>query len=368
MASLIYSLLPALAVADGAVLESVDGDRTVVVYTAGRPRMAQAGDKIQNWDVVQTSKLSAAKLRYPDHSLVVVGRDTKFEVLPNSNGTQYNQLDWGQVRAQVEKTKGAPQSERPRFTIRTKTATMGVRGTDFVAGFDAGTGQSSLHTIEGTVDIARSESQVMSWQGVPVSAGQQVNLGDGLAPPAVGQFSPATYEQEVKASHPELVAMADVRGSAAEADVATDAVKAPAEMSRSEVKQLAAAPSGESALQLLSFRVGGVSLMADGQIFYTTGGLAWNPRIRIGRGDSIELLAGGYLLKNGLTSNTFPALKGCALGHFALAGPLHVEGGGGVEAWLTDSNGAWIAPSRWATWSGSFKVSSGWTGPMRAPP
>src|SRR4051812_28801682 len=115
---------PAAHASDRLTLESVDGDQVVVIVDGrtGQSRPAKKGEELHYWDVIQTSRRAAAKIRYGDGSLVLVGRDTKFTLQPKEEGTQYNSLEWGQVRAQVEKTRAAPDPKaKPRFVIRTKS-------------------------------------------------------------------------------------------------------------------------------------------------------------------------------------------------------------------------------------------------------
>jgi hypothetical protein len=310
-------------------LESLEGDQAVIV-TDGKtlePHPAAQGEELHFWDVIQTSKRAAAKIRYPDGSLLAVGRDTKFTIQPKDEGTQYNRLDWGQVRAQVVPDGIAKSSDLnaktpPRFIIRTRTAVMGVRGTDFVAGFDPGSAASSLHTIEGSVDIGSSESAVMAWKGTPVNAGQTASMDSLSASPTVAAFKPEEYKAQMQSAQPELSKIPDRAESAT-----TSSTLIPPK------------PGEESWLSLLSFRVGSVSILQNAKLQYTNIGLSWNPVARVLGILSIRGHAGGTRIKNASTGNQFPVVKLGVLADFDLPLALHAELGGGQMIWVTDTIG-----------------------------
>jgi ferric-dicitrate binding protein FerR (iron transport regulator) len=327
--------------ADDLILESVEGDRVVIV-TDGKtlePRQGKAGDRLSFWDVIQTSKRAAAKVRYPDGSLLVVGRDTKFTIQPKSEGTQYNQLDWGQVRAQVtpeKEAKAEAKAKKPRFVIRTKTAVMGVRGTDFVAGFDAASSQLSLHTLEGAVDVASSESQLMAWQGTQVNAGQALTWGESAEVPATSAFKPAELKQRIQAEQPELGTVPD---RPAGDEPAEDASKPTTPTPSPSPSPKPPEPEPESRLSLLSFRIGALSILQASKIRYTNATVSWNPVVRVISQLSIRGHLGGTRLKNAETGQSFPVAKiGVLLAADLFAG-IHLEAGLGQVTWDTDTQG-----------------------------
>jgi hypothetical protein len=336
-------------------VDAVFGDGVVLIYTETpdgiQPRPARKGDSLQDWDVIQTSRQAAVRIRYPDGSLVVVGRDTKFTVQPDQEGTRFNQLDWGQVRAQVEKESGRDPKAPPRFLIRTKAATMGVRGTDFVAGYDAMTGQAELHTIEGSVMIGEKEADVMSWKGMPVTAGHEINVGaGGNGAWAASDFSPEQYKDKIKGEQPELAALADRPGAGGEERQPASLQEQPGAMPTSTASPLvpATAPAEhqESALQLMRFRLGAVSILqsnsASSGIQYTTFAPSWNPSLRMFGDFSVVGHAGGYLVKDGSTGASVPVGKGGGFVDWGGLGQIHLEAGGGLEGLKTDTEGTFV--------------------------
>ena len=328
---LLCMLLVSTAFADAkfVIVESLAGDG--VVFELGvekEPKRLSLGNHIPFWDSVQTSSRSAVKIRYSDGSIVVVGRDTKFQVLPKQEGTQYNKLDWGQVRAQVEKEDKPDPAKPPRFVIRTKTATMGVRGTDFMVGFDAASGTSELHTIEGVVDLAHQESQVMGGHGVPVTAGQQASLGEALSvPPAPKAFNTQTFVAQVAAAEPEMAKLAVPRdpnrpgGSSSFDRSAFDVSDDPADVR----------------LRLLDFRTGVVGVFQDSGGWALSPMLSWNPKLRIMGSLAVRGHLGGFAVKRVANSSILPVFKGGLLLGIGFLGAMDVEAGILVEKWVSGS-------------------------------
>ncbi|MGK5085667.1 FecR family protein [Bdellovibrionota bacterium FG-1] len=340
------------AASESVHVESLAGDGVVFAISAEAPprRLAQ-GDDVPFWQSVQTSSRSAARIKYPDDSIIIVGRDTKFQVLPKLEGTQFNQLDWGQVRAQIEKeTKPDPKAP-PRFVIRTKTATMGVRGTEFVAGFDAASGSSQLHTLEGVVEFAKDEGQVMSWKGTPVAAGQQATIGATMDVPAPEPYNPKAYLEEMKASQPEIDSLVQLPKNGGKSGGAPGGASDDPDPSHgSEVsQQTPKSPEkeipSEPRLQLLQFRVGamGVFQGSGGQFFSPLA--SFNPSLRLLGPLSIRAYLGGFLLKRQTTGESFIVPRAGLLLALGLPGPLEVEAGALYERWAVPGSDVYDGPA-----------------------
>lgn len=100
---------------------------------SGSLRPARAGDPLKAGDVVNTSSNGKVKLLMKDKSIVDLGPSALFKVDHfAANGGTDRQVDvsmmYGTMRTAVtQKITG-----QGRFKVRTPTATMGVRGTEFV--------------------------------------------------------------------------------------------------------------------------------------------------------------------------------------------------------------------------------------------
>src|SRR5690606_12059856 len=111
----------------GSVLLRKDGKE------AGAPHQLKPGDQVRQGDVINTSSDGKAKLLLQDRTIVDVGSSALFHVskFAKNNGEDRDvelSMKYGTVRANVTRkldTKG-------KFRVRTPSATMGVRGTQFV--------------------------------------------------------------------------------------------------------------------------------------------------------------------------------------------------------------------------------------------
>lgn len=146
------------------------------------------GDKLKKGSILNTGSNGSVKLLMTDKTIIDLGPSSLFKVneyqLNNTADRKVDvSVDYGQVRASVNQ-KVNP--EKGKFTIRTKAATMGVRGTEFVvnAGLPPGTGpaakpQTSITVMEGTVEVAGGGG---GGSPVRVSQGMQLQQTTGGAP------------------------------------------------------------------------------------------------------------------------------------------------------------------------------------------
>jgi len=95
------------------------------------------GDQIEKGTVINTASNGNAKILMSDKTIMDLGASTLFKVDEYQlNSTEDRKitmsLPYGKMRAAV----GNPVGAKGRFTIRTRSATMGVRGTEFVVATD----------------------------------------------------------------------------------------------------------------------------------------------------------------------------------------------------------------------------------------
>ena len=89
----------------------------------------------------------------------------------------------GMARARVQKLAQGAKSDAPKFILKTKSATMGVRGTDFLGVVTPVLGEAEIIVFEGNVDFA-STSDVKDVKHVP--AGHWGGIG--------GRFGAKTHD------------------------------------------------------------------------------------------------------------------------------------------------------------------------------
>ncbi len=163
------------------------------------------GDKFGESTIINTGSNGAVKLLMTDKTIVDLGPSSLFKVTEyklnqGSDRKVDVSLDYGQIRASVNQ----PVAEKGKFTIRTKAATMGVRGTEFVvsaalppkAGEPVPSTQTQVTVIKGRVDV--SDLKTPNIAPVQVKAGMQFQKASLDATAKVSQLD-AKQIQAVKA-------------------------------------------------------------------------------------------------------------------------------------------------------------------------
>jgi hypothetical protein len=160
----------------------------------GAPRPLKPGDPIREGDVINTSSDGKAKLLMQDRTILDVGSSALFHVKKFSkNGGENRDVDlsmmYGSVRANVTKKLDA----KGKFRIRTPSATMGVRGTQFivVSGLEGAPVAQVAQVETGRAPQAPPKTEVVVIDGkVEVKASAPV--------PAAGERAPASLRAAEK--------------------------------------------------------------------------------------------------------------------------------------------------------------------------
>jgi hypothetical protein len=69
--------------ADKPLIESIEGDKVVVVKTPQGNRVGMRGTEINFGDRIKTGPFASAKILYPDGSKLLIGKATEMAVLEN---------------------------------------------------------------------------------------------------------------------------------------------------------------------------------------------------------------------------------------------------------------------------------------------
>lgn len=143
-------------------------------------------DVVQPGTTVKTEAKSFVKLLFSDQTQMNIGPDTTLKLEQTRAGDpSLVNLVGGQIRAKVTKdllkTQGGETKEK--MVIKTKTAAMGIRGTDFNVSFNQQNNVTALITFEGNVAMVRTEAGQN-----PMEALQQT---DKVQSVGAGQFSGA---------------------------------------------------------------------------------------------------------------------------------------------------------------------------------
>ena len=127
---------PALAAEVGLVKVS---HGTVAIERAGARLPAAVGTAVQASDVIVTGADGAAGITFTDNSLVSVGPDSRFAIdkYAFDNTTYAGRFEGTLSQGRLAAVSGKMVKQSPEsMKIRTPSAVMGVRGTEFVVQVD----------------------------------------------------------------------------------------------------------------------------------------------------------------------------------------------------------------------------------------
>ena len=162
---------------EGATSARTPCTRACTTPWPGRPRGRPGGEK---GNILRTQPGAKARVIYDNGDQFHVAPGTALSIKwDHDSGTAKAEmsLSYGGVRGVI--AKGGPHS---KFTIRTRTAVMGVRGTDFFIGVDRVTGATETATLRGSVAVASAATP----DAVPVEvkAGEAASVAQPPPAPA----------------------------------------------------------------------------------------------------------------------------------------------------------------------------------------
>ena len=124
--------------------------------------LVNVGDKLGEDTSVLTGPKSFVQIKFIDKTELKMGPESKIvisEMKPESTGGIISLLK-GRIRAEVEKAnKDEDQASKNKFYIRTRTAALGVRGTDFQTIYNPDNRMTSLLTYKGAVAMTKVDEQ-----------------------------------------------------------------------------------------------------------------------------------------------------------------------------------------------------------------
>jgi hypothetical protein len=196
------------ALAGDGVFMVVKGDIRVQSKASGEVK-AKVGSKVTEGDIVIAGPDSRAKIVMVDKNVLNISPDTKiviekykFDQAKDEKNVSLNVL-YGKVRSTVNQKYDG---EKNSFNIKTPSAVAGVRGTDFITGFNPTTNSSKIVTFEGQVLTGSGmDASGKILNAVAVNPGQftVATAGAPPAPPAaVPKAELASLNNETKADSP----------------------------------------------------------------------------------------------------------------------------------------------------------------------
>ncbi len=166
-------------------------ERTRLLRKPGAKMVLHAKDR------VQTGKDTSVKIKIRGKpEIIELSSRSFFRMGKITRQTSSISLLTGKARFKIQ-GKLKRKSKKKRFQIRTVTALVGVRGTDFVVG--ASNTQTSLLTISGTVSVAPVSMPDIE---IEVPANQASTVQQDSTPTAPVEVAPKMREQILKADSP----------------------------------------------------------------------------------------------------------------------------------------------------------------------
>lgn len=168
---------------------------------------AKVGSRILPGESVVSGADSRAKIVMSDRNVINVSPGTKLKIEKYENdaktgvkNVEINLIE-GKVRNNVEQKYD---DEKSKFQIKTPTAVAGVRGTQFVTGYNPSTQMTSIVTLKGAVTVAPILPGGGVGAAVVVTKGQSSNVtptGGAEAPKAVPKEELNKVDKESTASN-----------------------------------------------------------------------------------------------------------------------------------------------------------------------
>ena len=153
--------------------------------------VAKTGDKMEQGNILRTAPGAKAQIIFNNGDQFNVGSATAFRIFWDKDAKTANtrmDLAYGKVRGIVE--KGGPRSH---FHLRTTTATMGVRGTDFFVAGGGPDGGTEISIIRGAVEVTSNEVHA---KPIQVQSGFSVSLAKTTEPKlALSELRKTTQEE-----------------------------------------------------------------------------------------------------------------------------------------------------------------------------
>ncbi|EPZ49920.1 sigma factor regulatory protein, FecR/PupR family [Bacteriovorax sp. BAL6_X] len=132
--------------------------RGKVFYSQTKKPLAK-GDWVPEGAKITTKARSFVKLLFIDKSNLTLGANSEVEVeqFPKKKAGIINLIN-GQLRSKVSKNYLQIDKKKSKLFIKTKTAAMGVRGTDFQVNYNPANNNTTLITFEGAVAMGSLSS------------------------------------------------------------------------------------------------------------------------------------------------------------------------------------------------------------------
>ncbi len=144
-----------------ATVSKLRGKASVLSPGDVNAHVLKINDKLSEDASIVTYKGSFVRIKFEDGSTASLGPNSKLIVTKMDNqGAGIITLLKGQLRSKVSPQKS--KKEKHKFLVRTKSAALGVRGTEFQTIYNPENNVTNLLTYEGEVAIKKGEHKILS--------------------------------------------------------------------------------------------------------------------------------------------------------------------------------------------------------------
>lgn len=151
-----YSTESLAALKEIAEVVKIRGSVTKLLPGSIEASKLELGEKLPEDTSIVTGAKSFVKIRLVDKSELNVGPESKIVISEvDAASVGIVSLLKGRIRTQVEKSMNSKDNSANKFFIRTRTAALGVRGTDFQTIYNPDNKLTSLLTYTGSVAMAK---------------------------------------------------------------------------------------------------------------------------------------------------------------------------------------------------------------------
>ncbi|OFZ01754.1 MAG: hypothetical protein A2Z97_07470 [Bdellovibrionales bacterium GWB1_52_6] len=158
-------------------LQKDDGDPRPRALFQGeyyRVQEVKVGDRINQGNILRTALNGKARVVFDNGDQFHVGPGTSYRIFWDADSAKTNtrlNLVYGKLRGVI--AKGGPRS---RLQVKTKAATMGVRGTEFFIAENGLDGETEISIIRGSVQVQSSANQT---KPIELKSGFSANIATG---------------------------------------------------------------------------------------------------------------------------------------------------------------------------------------------
>ncbi len=194
-----------MAAEQNPIIEQVEKDVQVLTEAGMKP--AKTGMALKYGQKIVTGEKSHAIIVYPNGSKIWIYPVSLFFLKPpvvktiGAEPAQVTELERGRIRADIKKEN--PNAKSIRYFVRTRSAVMGVRGTEFVIDQARGKADAEFRTLEGTIEVGKTDTDIAEGRAVAVHENEMVrSSASGISKPM--PFDRESYLNKLEARLNEL--------------------------------------------------------------------------------------------------------------------------------------------------------------------